>query len=171
MLERLCLCAEVPTVPTSLDIVILRHQRERHRGSNSGRLAELAMPRCRIVDYGDPGQLVSEAVVPPGAWLLFPEGPVTTVAPSPPPPAVIVVDATWSQARKMRQRWAPLRGLPLLHLAGKMAAQRMRASPAPGLVSTLEAIAGVVRLFDGEEAAAALERLFDLATARAHAAG
>ena len=48
---------------------------------------------------------------------------------------------------------------------------RMRASPGPGRVSTIEAIAQALRLLEGEAAAAPLEALFALAVARSRAAG
>jgi DTW domain-containing protein YfiP len=55
-----------------------------------------------------------------------------------------------------------------------MAAARLRESPAPGRVSTIEAIARALRFLDGaagEAAAAQLERLFEVAVERAAATG
>src|SRR5690349_17158136 len=98
--QRVCLCAEIPTVITRTRVVIVRHHLEQYRSSNSGRLANLALPNSVIVDHGGARGL---AVLPPlsGAWLLFPEGEPTVVAPSPPPEQLVVLDATWSQARRM----------------------------------------------------------------------
>jgi DTW domain-containing protein YfiP len=52
-----------------------------------------------------------------------------------------------------------------------MAAARLREAPAPGRVSTIEAIARALRLLEGEDAAARLEQLFGAAVARAAATG
>jgi DTW domain-containing protein YfiP len=169
--RRVCLCAAIPTVMTRTRIVIVRHHLERWRSSNSGRLAHLALPNSEIVDHGGRDGL---AVLPPlkDAWLLFPEGEPRLTAPSPPPGQLVVLDATWSQARRMFRKLSGLRGLPLLRLPDiAVPAARLRESPAPGRVSTIEAIASALRLLEGEAAAAPLEALFAVAVNRAAATG
>src|SRR3954470_6572040 len=151
--------------------MIVRHHLERFRSSNSGRLAHLALPNSEIVEHGGLGGV---AVLPPlgGAWLMFPEGAPVTAAPVPPPRQLIVLDATWSQARRMYRKLAALRGLPILRLPdAPMPAARLRESPAPGRVSTLEAIARALRLVEGDAAAEALDALVALAGAGAAATG
>jgi DTW domain-containing protein YfiP len=172
--RRVCLCAAVPALPTRTRIVIVRHHLERHRSSNSGRLAHLALPTSELVEHGGAG---GPARLPPlgGAWLLYPEGEVTREVPAEPPAQLVVLDATWSQARRMYRKLSALRGLPILHLPeAPVAAARLRESPAPGRVSTIEAIAHALRFLEGSEgaaAAAALERLFAVAVERAAATG
>jgi DTW domain-containing protein YfiP len=171
LLRRVCLCADIPCVVTRTRIVIVRHHLERFRSSNSGRLAHLALPNSEIVEHGGQGGV---AVLPPltGAWLMFPEGEPVSAAPVPPPRQLIVLDATWSQARRMYRKLAALRGLPILRLPdAPMPAARLRESPAPGRVSTLEAIARALRLIEGDAAAAPLEALFARAVERAAATG
>lgn len=168
----------MPTIATRTRVVIVRHHLERFRSSNSGRLAHLALPNSEIVDHGGrPGP----AVLPPldrgqheagGAWLLFPEGEVTTGPPAPPPTQLVVLDATWSQARRMYRKLDALRGLPILRLPDEpMPAARLRESPGPGRVSTIEAIARALRLLEGDKMAAPLEALFALAVERARQSG
>jgi DTW domain-containing protein YfiP len=169
--QRVCLCAEIPTIATHTHVLIVRHHLERHRSSNSGRLAHLALPNSAIVEHGGSAGL---AALPPldGAWLLFPEGEPTTTAPVPAPRQLVVLDATWSQARRMYRKLDALRGLPILRLAAApMPAARLRESPGPGRVSTIEAIAGALRLLEGEDVAAPLERLFAIAVERARSTG
>lgn len=169
--QRLCLCAAIPVVPTATRVVIVRHHLERYRSSNSGRLAHFALPHSVIVDHGGtegPAALPDLA----GAWLLYPEGAPTVVRPEPPPRQLVVLDATWSQARRMYRKLGALRGLPILRLPDvPMPVARLRASPGPGRVSTLEAIAGALRLLEGDAVAAPLEALFAVAVARAAATG
>ena len=169
--QRVCLCAEVPVVATRTRVVIVRHHLERHRSSNSGRLAHLALPNSVIVDHGGrPGPARLGALE--GAWLVFPEGPVATAAPVPPPRQLVVLDATWSQARRMYRKLDDLRGLPILRLPeAAPAAARMREAPSPDRVSTIEAIAGALRLLEGDAVARPLEELFTLAVERARASG
>jgi DTW domain-containing protein len=159
-------------------VVIVRHVAERWRSSNTGRLAALALGRAELVEYGrddgDVGDAPAGGTWHPGpdAWLVYPEGPPRRVAPVPPPATLIVLDATWAQARRMRRRLAALRGLPVLALPiDEVPADRLRESPGGGRVSTIEAIAAALRLVEGEAPAAALERLFALHVARARASG
>ena len=161
-----CLCAEVPTITTTTRVVIVRHHLERHRASNTGRLAALALPGATLIDHGAGRALPADAVPRDGSYLVYPEGPIATEPPSPPPRALVVIDASWHQTRRMRQRLPPLRGLPVLHLAVTADAARMRAAPSRGYVSTIEAIAAALRLLGDDAAAAALERLFAVAVER-----
>jgi DTW domain-containing protein YfiP len=173
--RRVCLCADIPMLPSRTRIVIVRHHLERWRSSNSGRLAHLALPNSEIVDHG--GGAPTRLPDLTGAWLLYPEGPEIDLAAAPPPPPrrLVVLDATWSQARRMYRKLHALRGLPTLRLPdGPMAAARLRESPGPGRVSTIEAIARALRLLEGpagEAAEAGLLGLFELAVARAAASG
>lgn len=165
-----CLCAEIPRVESRTRIVILRHHREQFRSSNSGRLAHLALPNSELRDLFGP-ERHSELTLGPGAWLLFPDGEPRTVAPIEPPRQLVVLDATWPQARRMRQRMSGLRGLPVLSLAPIGAAARMRKAPGPGQVSTIEAIAAALRLLEGAAIADPLDLLFDVVVARVRKSG
>ena len=164
-LFQACLCADVPVVAARTQVVIVRHPAERHRSSNSGRLAHLALV----------GSVLTEPVAPlpplDGAALLFPIGEPAQGPPAPPPRRLVVLDASWSQARRMYRKLEALRGLPVLHVAATLAPARMRASPAPGRVSTIEAIAQALRLLEGDAVAAPLEALFALAVERSRASG
>ena len=166
----MCLCADIPVVQARTRIVIIRHHTERFRSSNSGRLAHLALPNSVIHDYGGPIGTAQVPPLDPRAWLLWPEG-EPTLEVTDPPEQLVVLDATWSQARRMYRK-LPVRGMRLLRLPeAPMPEARMRASPAPDRVSTIEAIARALRLLEGEAVAAPLEALFALAVARAAATG
>jgi DTW domain-containing protein YfiP len=170
--QRVCLCAAIPEVPTRTRVVIVRHHTERMRSSNSGRLAHLALPNSVIVEHGGLGGL---ARLPPldGAWLVFPEGQPRDRIEGEPPRQLVILDATWSQARRMFRKLEALRELPLLRLPageGELPA-RLRESPSPDRVSTIEAIARALRLVEGDEVARPLEDLFAVAVARAAMTG
>src|SRR5688572_13364774 len=160
-----CLCAEIPTITTQTRVVIVRHHLEAFRASNTGRLAHFALPNSEIVEHG---AARGSAVLPPldGAWLLYPEGPERVSARGSalidtPPKTLVVLDATWSQSRRMFRKLAALRGLPILRLPdAPMPSARLRESPAPGRVSTIEAIARALRMLEGDAIGAPLEQLF-----------
>lgn len=158
-------------VTTRTRVVIVRHHLERFRSSNSGRLANLALPNSEIIEHGGSGGPAQLRDLD-GAWLLFPEGEPAHVAPVPPPARLIVLDATWSQARRMYRKLDVLRGVPLLRLPDEpMPESRLRESPGPGRVSTIEAIARALRLLEGDQVATPLERLFEVAVRRAQSTG
>jgi DTW domain-containing protein YfiP len=173
--QWLCLCDEIPTIATRTQVVIVRHHTEMKRSSNTGRLAHLALPNSVIVDHDvEIGGRSVPASLPPldGAWLLFPAGEPTTQIPSPPPRQLVVLDATWAQARRMYRKIGALRGLPTLRLPDEaMPAARLRESPGPGQVSTIEAIARALRLLEGDAVARPLEDLFAAAVSRALSTG
>jgi DTW domain-containing protein YfiP len=157
-------------------VVIVRHHTEQLRSSNTGRLAHLALPNSVIVDHDatDAAGRSVPAELPDldGAWLVFPAGAPTTTAPVPPPRQLVILDATWAQARRMYRKLGALRGLPTLSLPdGPSPAARLRESPAPGQVSTIEAIARALRLLEGDAVARPLEDLFAIAVARALSTG
>lgn len=172
-LFRDCLCGVVPRIDNRTRVVIVRHHLERLRASNSGRLANFALANSELVDHGGG----APTVMPPlgeGAYLVFPAGPVADAAPtSPPVRTLIVLDATWSQARRMFRKLDALRGIPVLRLPEGAAVtnDRMREAPSADRVSTIEAIAAALRLVEGDAVASPLVTLFGEACRRAAASG
>lgn len=183
--EEHCLCPSIPRLTTRTRVVLLRHHSERYRSSNSGRLAHLALEGSVLRDMFGPDREAVDLPIGPGAWIVYPEGePWTAPWPAsdeahgvretrsaPRPQELVFLDATWHQARRMRQRIAALRGLPVLALATTGAAARMRRAPRPEHLSTIEAVAAALRLVEGGDAPEALERLFATAVARMQRTG
>ena len=172
LLTRLCLCAAVPRVDSRVELLLVRHHKERFKSTNTARLVTLAMPRARMVAYGTPGAPFDASVLAaPGTWLLFPGG---ADARSVPPGAVrrlVVLDGSWGQARRMVQRVPALNALPHFSLPPpRPGTQRLRTPPHPEGMSTLEAVAEAVGLLEGEAAAEALRALHALMVERTLAA-
>ncbi|HEX7489625.1 MAG TPA: tRNA-uridine aminocarboxypropyltransferase, partial [Anaeromyxobacteraceae bacterium] len=192
-----CLCPDVPRLETRTSFLLLRHASELNRPTNSGRWAALALTRARIVDYAVPAMRRGTSDRPPGGGrvdrlrggeddarhhavpsdlsalsepgtaVLFPSPhPLTLDAP---PQQLVVLDATWAQARRMIQRLPELQRLPRLALPSRRppsAADPIRRPTVKGGVSTLEAIAGALHLLGEEEAARALDALHAAALER-----
>jgi DTW domain-containing protein YfiP len=165
--HRVCLCADIPRIANRTRIVIVRHHLERFRSSNSGRLAQLALANSEIVEYH--GEHDTRLPLVAGSWLVYPQG--EPAIPEPPPRQLVILDATWSQARRMYRKLDAVRGLPILRLAEAAMPARLRESPGPGLVSTIEAIAGALRVVEGEMVAQPLLALFQLAVERVRMTG
>jgi DTW domain-containing protein len=160
---HLCLCAEVPRVRTRTDFLVIRHNKEANKSTNTARLAALALTRCRILTYGAPGQPFELSVLAaPGTWLLFPDAQPPPPG-TPPPERLVVLDGNWTQARRMYQRLPELRRLPGLALPPPPPeARRLRRSPHPYGMSTVEAIAGAITVLEGAEVAWPLHALHEL---------
>jgi DTW domain-containing protein YfiP len=163
----LCLCADVPSISTRTELLIIRHHKETLKSTNTARMAALALPRCRIVSYGSPGQRFDASVLEaPDTWLLFPDAQQEPEPGAPPPGRLIVLDGSWGQARRMVQRVPALRRMPGLKLPPpKPDTRRLRRPPHPDGMSTLEAIAGALAYLEGEDVARPLyalhERMID----------
>jgi DTW domain-containing protein YfiP len=143
---------------------MIRHWNERVRTTNSGRWAALSLSRCAIVDHGAPGAPLDASTLSlDGAAILFP-GAVGAL-PSPPPRTLVVLDATWSQARRMFQRIPELRALPRVSLPGRPA-ERLREPTVKEGMSTIEALAEGLDLLGDGAAAEALRRTWSLAVLR-----
>ena len=159
-----CLCAVTPRVENRIRVFMIRHSQERVRTTNSGRWAALALSRCEIVDHALEGKPLEFSRIPTtGAAVLFPS-PADGI-PSPLPRTLVVLDATWSQARRMLQRIPELQTLPRLSIPGILA-ERLRQPTVKGGMSTIEALAAALDLLGDVEAARALTRTWRLAVDR-----
>ena len=154
-----CLCAGLPRIATRTRVLILRHMMERWKPSNSARLVALALSNARLADHGASDNLAElddfmSEVEAPDTWLLWPDG--ERAAPG--CRRLVVVDGSWSQARRMVQRIPQLRALPRLSVAGSIGrGERLRRAPAEGALSTAEAVAAALAALGEDDAALELE--------------
>lgn len=163
LLERGCVCDRLRTRrPNAVHIAIICHVLEQKKVSNTGRFAAAALQDSSLHRFGDPLHPLDPALFErPDTWLLYPEGPAAEPPPSP-PGQLIVLDGTWHQARRMRQRITALRGLPVLSLPPPtQPRQRMRRAPDGGAMSTLEAIAAALRFLGEPDVATHLDDLHE----------
>lgn len=153
------MCAQLESVPCPVQIVLVRHVLERERNSNTGRLVARALAGAQILDYASPqGQLDTGLLRQPGTALLYPQD--GGRSPEQPPTRLLVLDASWSQARRMTQRIPALRGLPRLTLpAPRTALPRLRRGRGPEQMSTAESVVVALRALGHEAPADHLESL------------
>jgi len=167
--REICICPILPTVQTRTEFLVLRHIYEAERPSNTGRLVALAMPNSRIIPCGGGTRIGlspidDEFLRAPGTWLLWPDGAGMNayVSDPTPPDRVIVIDATWQQARRLYSRTPVLRTLPRLVLSAPIRwRDRLREQHRSDGMSTIEAVAAAVAKLEGGEAARPLEILYD----------
>lgn len=150
-------------------VVLLTHVLEPAKVSNTGRFVALTLANAQARVFGaqdaplDAGDLDA-----PGTVLLFPDDAAPPLAPRD-VQRLVVVDASWSQAKRMVQRVPALRRLPRVSLAVTAPQKSLRDAP-PGGLSTLQAVARALAWLGDDEAAGALERAHDALLRRTVAA-
>lgn len=163
ILKPYCLCAEVPRVEARTPLVVVRHQREGWKSTGTARIAALALPGLRLLEYGDdaePARAELPALLAPGTHLLFPAEAEAPAVDRAAVTRLVVLDGTWRQVRRMYQRLPVLHGLPRVSLPAKPEpVLRLRESTLEAGRSTLEAIADALRVLEGEAVAAPLHAL------------
>lgn len=154
--ESVCWCKHLPVLEARTRVLILQHPRERDVAIGTARMAHLALPGSELrigTDFSkDP--VVAEALRGP-AYLLYP-GPdavdIETFAP-PGPITLVLVDGTWSNARKLVRRNPCLLALPQLRFTPLRPGEyRIRREPAAHCVATIEALAHVLGRLEGDPA-------------------
>ena len=143
----MCLCSELPRLESRTEIVIVRHAGEEWLTSNTGRLATLMLPNAQIVKYGGGEPFDESPLTGEGTWLLYPG--TGRELPAGAPRRLVVLDATFRQARRMYKRIEVLRSLPELSLAAPAEQpHRLRHPPHADGLSTIEAIATALGRFE-----------------------
>jgi DTW domain-containing protein len=167
--REVCLCPILPTVQTKAEFIILRHIYEAERPSNTGRLVALAMPNARMIPCGG-GTRIGHPPIDnvflslPGTCLLWPDG----VGKHPkewetsPPAQIVIIDATWQQARRLYSTTPALRLLPRMVLPAPLRCrERLRKQHRSEGMSTIEAVAAAVAILEGADVAKPLEELYN----------
>ena len=192
--REVCLCTHARAVAADLRMIVVIHEDESRKMSNTGHLAKLVLPDCSLVTHAargraptELGELAKSCDVDGRPWrtiLLFPGlgareltpdyveqlrtpdagGPIARLR-------VVVPDGTWSQARRMVKRVPALAALPRVSLPAaafftSRVAMRPRGNPEPARVSTAEAMAAALGLLGETAAEAALYSAYDDAALR-----
>jgi DTW domain-containing protein YfiP len=166
-------------LPTRTRVVLLLHQLEARKPTNTGRLALRCLPNSEEVVRGRlPGTREEPVGGDPPEWLaratrpvlLFPHEeatPLRDLCERPGPITLVVPDGTWSQAVRARRRIPGLAAIPCVALPGGLVSgYRLRHDPRAGRVSTLEAIAHALGVLEDSAITEALLRVQQLAVER-----
>lgn len=152
--KRACWCPHLRPVESATRACILQHLRERKMAIGTARMAHLSLPNSELhlgVSFEDHPR-VRELAAAAGTVLLFPgEGALDPAAlRAQPPRTVIVVDGTWSQARKVIRMNPFLQALPRVAFTpDRPSNYRIRAEPSAACVSTIEAVVHLLGALEG----------------------
>jgi DTW domain-containing protein YfiP len=187
-----CLCDLIPRVETRTRVVLVLHQLEDCKTSNTGRLALRCLPNGEIIIRGDArraraggasdsGDRLDARPGAPGGtpanWaahgdpvLLFPHPdarPLESWRDHPRPITLIVPDGTWRQGQRVRHRMPGLADVPCASIARDApSTYRLRTTADPRRLATLEAIAEALGILEGAAPREALLRIFDVMVER-----
>lgn len=150
-----CWCSTLVPVPTRTRVVLLQHPREAKVAIGTARIAKLGLQNAELhegVVFDDHPRL-QELARTPGVALLFP-GPGSVLPSELPgglPHTVIVVDGTWSQAKKVVVSNRLLQSFPRIGIdRGRPSDYRIRKEPAAHCLATVEATIELLAAIEGE---------------------
>jgi DTW domain-containing protein YfiP len=156
--EVVCYCAHVREIETRTRVVILQHPRERDVPINTARIAALCLPNSELhvgVRFGGTKALaraMGDSERPP--ILLYPTPDALDIETHPPdsPRTLIVLDGTWWQASKLWKENPELAAIPRYAFRPPAPSDyRIRKEPRDDYVSTLEALAHVLGVLEGDK--------------------
>jgi DTW domain-containing protein YfiP len=148
-----CYCRFVTTFATRTRVVVLQHPRERDMPVNTARIASLCLPDAEVhvgLRLTNP-RLLNDPRRP--AALLYPGPGAVDVELHPPATDItlVVVDGTWSQAKKLVRLNPELAALPRYAFRPPNPSEyRIRREPREDYVSTLEALIHVLGVLEGD---------------------
>lgn len=170
---RSCLCASLEPLALATRVIVLRHRRELHKPTNSGRLVPLTLVDSEVRTFGAREHALDTAGLFDPArhtLLLYPSRDareLTRDELSAVPITLIVPDANWRRAFKFVAREPALVGVPRVHLPnGAPSTYRLRRHPDPRFLATFEAIARALGILEGPDVQIRLEHVFRLMVER-----
>lgn len=149
-----CICDRVPVIDNRTGVLVLQHHRELLHPIGTARIARLGFKNVSVHVAQRHQQLAIDVCPPENCSVLYPATDainVSELAPENNPSHLIVLDGTWSQARRMYRANPWLHELP--HLAIDPAAPsryRVRKQPRAGCLSTIEALVYALGIIEPE---------------------
>ncbi len=152
-----CWCQDLPILQTRTHVLFLQHPRESRVAIGTARMAHLCLPNSELhigLDFGR-NAVVARALSDPErpAALLFPAPDAPDILLNPPdgPLTLVVVDGTWSQARKLVRYNPFLAALPRYAFQPPATSiYQIRREPHEDCVSTIEALVFVLGALEGD---------------------
>lgn len=150
-----CMCALLPRVTTSTRVIVVMHQLEMKKSTNTGRLAVRCLDNSTLVSH----DVDLDRVLPARAVVLFPVAGAQPIADFAGTGATLIaLDGNWRQAARMRKKFAT-RGIPFVTAPPGPTTYALRKSAHPLSMSTFEAIARSLAVLDGLDTTSLLRAL------------
>ncbi len=170
-----CICAQRPALQADVTFCLLMHSLEPLKPTNTGRLIAECLADTQAFVWArtevDPGLLALLAdpqyqayVVFPGEYAMAQQVVFRELAVRPARrPLLIILDATWTQARKMFRKSPYLAELPVLSMeTEQLSRYRLRRSSRDDHLCTVEVAIACLALAGEQQAAQQLNQYFEL---------
>lgn len=171
MTPATCVCGSLPRFRFSTPVVIVQHNRERHKPTNTGRLFARMVEGTALLPYGIEGRPFDAGPLgdPSIEWrVLFPRKGAPVLDPDDGRRiGFVVLDGTWSQCARMSRRVPVVADLPCVALPpGPPPIWTVRTQHTVHGKSTFEAALQALQLREGADAVAPLRDAFAFVTDR-----
>jgi DTW domain-containing protein YfiP len=150
-----CLCHTLTNIDNLWPVHILQHNNESKHPLGTAKIAQLSLRQCQIhisKVTADHERFIAP-ILSSKPLLIFPSEnsceleSIDTETSRP----LIFLDATWRKAKRMYLESELLQSLPTAHLnVSNPPAYKIRKSPNPNALSTIEAIAATLQLLEGD---------------------
>ncbi|MDC0358830.1 DTW domain-containing protein [Oligoflexia bacterium] len=176
-LTKTCICDAAPKLATQVHFWILIHPEERFKPTGTARLIKNCLTTSRVITWSrkvppELAELLARDHVVPciasplgGSFVEFYGNALADVVSKNEPHkevAIIILDGTWRQARKMYIKSEYLHGLPLVSVTSKTPSRyTLRKQSGEYHLSTVETAITFLNLGGEVDAASALDRYFE----------
>ncbi|MEC8894850.1 MAG: tRNA-uridine aminocarboxypropyltransferase [Planctomycetota bacterium] len=158
--EKFCVCHLLPHLDSRLRLLLIQHSSELLRQSNTGRLVEKMVSPSEMVFWGaENTPFPANTLERPATnyLVLYPRSNARMLEPGDlradpgSETCLVLLDATWAQAKSMSRRIPGLEKLPFVSLPQEETpAWKLRRSPTKGYCCTLEAAYRALAIVEGE---------------------
>ena len=160
-----CLCQDIPSIDNNIALAMLQHPHERTMPISTGKLTFKSLTNAIFrsgVSFDQDKVFEDWVTTYKTPVLLFPSPQAIDIADVDPPDALIVLDGTWREAKKMRFLSQNLQALPQVKfVAPHPSRYRIRKEPHPEFFSTIEAVHHCLSWWDKDCSYDDLLKLFD----------
>lgn len=168
----LCICSELPRLPTQSHVCFVTHKMEHEKSTNTGQLCRALLENSSLSLFGNDLPALPKAPWPAGhrPFVLFPLGGAPVASPAllddTRPLSLVVLDGTWRQANRWRKRFLVERVPFVVPPPGPPSRYRLRTEANEQGLSTLEAVARALQAIEGGGVEAALLAALELFQSR-----
>ncbi len=162
-----CYCEAIPSIASRLNFTLLTHPNELSRATNTGTILTQLLSRVAIEPWAR--QIPSEKLVtllpPKRAVVLYPSDDSTDISTLTEQELdhthIVVLDATWQEAKKMLLRSPWLNALPKVHVTANQTSQYpLRRNQQAGNLCTFEVVSEVIAVLESQQTAQRMRAFF-----------
>jgi DTW domain-containing protein YfiP len=162
-----CYCDAIPSIASQLNFTLLTHPNELARTTNTGAILTQLLDHVDIEPWArqSPSEKLVSLASPKRAVVLYPSDDSTDISTLSDQELsqthIVVLDATWQEAKKMLLRSPWLNALPKVHIKTNQASQyQLRRNQQAGNLCTFEVVSEVIAALESKKTAQSMRDFF-----------